>query len=493
MRAQGRSFAVRTPAHSGSVADNPTRDELIELALEHPHARRTASGSLSVTSRAAGWSRPSTFIVADDPDGAPCQAISREEAARVATLQEGHLASADVVRLDRSVGAHETCQVGTTLIVERAHAHIAAVWHLLSFPGSPRPEARIVCTPGLRIGGYPDGRVIAVDLDEGVTRICGTDFPGEAKRAGLRGWGLHAWEHGGLPLHAAVKVTADGRPLVVAGRPGTGKTSIAFAPGTATFPCQEDRVAWMPDGTLVAAENAFFAPANRDGPRPLVERALADRRSVLLNVAGHSRDANAFAPVGRVIFDAPLLQAGSRPDVLILLVRNQNVLPAVARVDARTAAAVYTASHLGQARTGAEGAMRATLGASPLFPISAAAEGLRLLELLERHGTEVHVLNTWRVAGPDERAGSRKVLPAESAALVDAIASCEIEWGEADDLGCTLAASVGSAGVRPDVLDPRRLYAAQDRTEEYDSLVERLRAQWDDALVALDAERALAP
>jgi phosphoenolpyruvate carboxykinase (ATP) len=490
VRTQGRASATRIPARSARVADNPSRDALIELALEHPHAQRTGFGSLSVTSRAAGWSRPSTFLVSDDPEGAPFQAISREEAARIAALQESHLANADVVRLDRSVGANETCQVGTALIVERAHAHVAAVWDLLSYPES-RPGAHIVCTPGLRIGGYPDGRVIAVDLEEGVTRICGTDFPGEAKRAGLRAWGLYAWEQGGLPLHAAVKVTQDGRPLVIAGLPGTGKTSIAFAPSAITSPCQEDRVAWLPDGTLVAAEHAFFAPANRNGPRPLVERALADRNSVLLNVVGRRHIASAFAPVGRVVFDAPPLQAGSRPQTLILLVRNQNVLPAVARLDARTAAAVFTASNTEHGRVGAAGAMRATLGASPLFPISAAAEGLRLLELLERHGTEVHVLNTWRVGGPDDRAGSLKVLPEESAALVDAIAAGEIEWGALDDLGCTVPASMNRAGVRPDVLDPRSLYARQGRIEEYRMLVARLRAQWDDALAAVDAERAL--
>jgi phosphoenolpyruvate carboxykinase (ATP) len=489
--AQGRSFAACTPARSGSVADNPSRAALVELALEHPHAHRTRSGSLSVTSRAAGWSRPSTFLVADDPEAAPCQAISREEAARIAVLQERHLAQADVVRLDRTVGAREACRLGTTLIVERAHAHIAAVWDLLSYPES-EGAARILCTPGLRIGGYPDGRVIAVDLDEGVTRICGTDFPGEAKRAGLRGWAVHTWEQKGLPLHAAVKVTPDGRALVIAGRPGAGKTSIAFAPGAATSPCQEDRVAWMPDGTLVAAENAFFAPANRNGPRPLVEHALADRRSILVNVASHRNDAGAFAPVGRVLFDAPPLPAGTRPHALLLLVRNQNVLPAVARVDPRTAAAVYTASHLEHGRDGAVGAMRATLGASPLFPVSPAAEGVRLLQLLERGGTAAYVLNTWRVGGPDERAGSRKVLPEESVALVDAIAAGEIDWGGEGDLGCTVPASIDGLGVRPDVMDPRGLYARQGRSEEYRRLVARLRAQWDDALAAVDAEQALA-
>ena len=456
------------------------------MALESSHAFRTSFGSLGVTSRAGGWSRTSTFLVTDDPAAAPCQAISRAAADRIGKLQDAHLGESDAIRLDGTVGMGDPCRLGTTLIVERDHAHVAAVWERLA--GSPaEPAARIVCTPGLRVDGYPDGRVIAVDLDARVTRICGTDFPGEAKRASLRAWAMLAWQRGGLPLHAAVKMTAAGEPLVIAGRPQTGKTSIAFAPG-ATTPCQEDRVAWMPDGTLVLAEQAFFAPAAHPGPRPLVERALVDRDSVLLNVAQNGRAAGHFAPVGRVVFGAPELGPGLRPRALILLVRNQNVLPAVARLDARTAAAVYTATHAAHRASEATGGMRPTLGASPLFPVAAAAEGRRLLDLLDRRPTEVYVLNTWRVGGPVDRAGSRKINACESAALVDAIAAGRIDWAGQDDLGCTIAASVDGVDVPRDVLDPHAAYARQGRLDEYRELAARLRSQWDAALAAIEAQ-----
>ena len=135
--------------------------------------------------------------------------------------------------------------------------------------------------------------------------------------------------------------------------------------------------------------------------------------------------------------------------------------------------------------------MRPTLGSSPLFPLTEAAEGLRLLELLERHETDVYVLNTWRVGGPAGRTGSRKIDPAESAALADAICADGIEWTRTDELGCRIPSSVHGVDVPPEVLDPRRLYECQGRLGEYQLHVARLRTQWDAALAGVEAERAI--
>ena len=67
---------------------------------------------------------------------------------------------------------------------------------------------------------------------------------------------------------------------------------------------------------------------------------------------------------------------------MILLVRNQNVLPAVARLEPAAGAAAYVAALEGQILDQAD---VQTLGANPLFPLSAVAQGTRLLELLAAH------------------------------------------------------------------------------------------------------------
>src|SRR3712207_8143131 len=50
------------------------------------------------------------------------------------------------------------------------------------------PELTVIYTPNLQVEGYPSDRVIAVDLERGVTRVCNSDYFGESKKAGLRMW-----------------------------------------------------------------------------------------------------------------------------------------------------------------------------------------------------------------------------------------------------------------------------------------------------------------
>ena len=63
--------------------------------------------------------------------------------------------------------------------------------------------------------GYPDDRLIAVNLDLNVTRVFHSDYFGESKKGGLRMWNKLVYDRGGLPLHAGCKVipTARGRQV----------------------------------------------------------------------------------------------------------------------------------------------------------------------------------------------------------------------------------------------------------------------------------------
>ena len=61
----------------------------------------------------------------------------------------------------------------------------------LYFPSATigdEPEVHVIYTPNLEAPGYPDDRVIAVDLEHGVTRVLNSDYFGESKKGGLRMW-----------------------------------------------------------------------------------------------------------------------------------------------------------------------------------------------------------------------------------------------------------------------------------------------------------------
>jgi ATP-dependent phosphoenolpyruvate carboxykinase len=152
------------------------------------------------------------------------------------------------------------------------------------------------------------------------------------------------------------------------------------------------------------------------------------------------------------------------------------VLPAVARLEPAAGAAAYVAALEGQVLDQAD---VQTLGANPLFPLSAVAHGTRLLELLAAHCPEIYVLNTGRVGGPPERAGSRAVEPRHSAAIVAALLAGVADWEHEATLGCDVAVRLPGFDPRDDdLLRPRALYRRQDRADEYAALAHRLTLRW---------------
>ena len=97
-------------------------------------------------------------------------------------------------------------------------------------------------------------------------------------------------------------------------------------------------------------------------------------------------------------------------DYLLMLNRNENIIPAVARLDREQAAGYFM---LGETTgTSAGGAAEAgkflrVPGTNPFFPMPHDLQGNRLLELLDTHPIEAFLLNTGRV-GTDGDERSRR-------------------------------------------------------------------------------------
>ena len=120
-----------------------------------------------------------------------------------------------MVVIDGYIGNDPEFRTPTRLYVEAANANIAGMQQQLYF-GPPEddfePELTVIYTPNLKAEGFPDDRLIMVDLEQGVTRVFNSDYFGESKKGGLRMWNKLVYDRGGLPLHAGCKVipTDDG-------------------------------------------------------------------------------------------------------------------------------------------------------------------------------------------------------------------------------------------------------------------------------------------
>jgi len=353
----------------------------------------------------------------------------------------------------------------------------------------------VVYTPNLPAPGYPEERVIAVDLENGVTRALNSDYFGESKKGGLRMWNKKVFDLGGLALHAGLKVvpTAAGEKVfMIIGLSGTGKTTTTFTTQNQSLPVQDDFVALMPGGKAYGTENGCFAKTFSLDPdfEPNIYNAVIRPTAYLENVYQDDRGKvnffeESYTQNGRAVFrmddlerfrDATTIGA---VDYLLILNRNENIIPAVARLDQEQAAAFFM---LGETTgTSAGGAAEAgkflrVPGTNPFFPLPHGLQGNRILELLATHPIETYVLNTGRAGGTDGDERSKKVKIPHTSACVKGIAEQTITWDEDDDFGYQVAQAVPDLDDL-ELLQPRRLYERQGRLQEYRDTVERLKTE----------------
>jgi phosphoenolpyruvate carboxykinase (ATP) len=491
---------TRLPA-ARSVVYDPTPAELQDLTSRMPQARRTAFGSYNVQTRVVSRSKASTYLVCTDPAITTGQAITREEGARVAALQDAYIAEHDMVVVDGFIGNDPEYRSRARLYIESANANIAGMQQQLYFPPDRlaaewEPELVIIYTPNLPMPGYPDERLIAVDLDAGITRVFNSDYFGESKKGGLRMWNAKVYGAGGLAMHAGCKVIptdAGEKTFLIIGLSGTGKTTTTFTRQNGSQPVQDDFVGLFPGGKVVGTENGCFAKTFALDPRhePAIHGAVVKPDAYLENVsqqeAGGPVDFfdESYTKNGRATFPMASLGIWRDPrkigpvNTLLILNRNDNIIPGVARLSREQAAAFFMLGETqGTSAGGAaeEGKALRVPGTNPFYPYRDEQQANRFWELMGTHPFDVYLVNTGRVGGPSDHPDSKKLEIEHSGAIVEAVAEGTITWETDPDFGYEVASAVPGIDD-PELLQPRRLYERTGRLEEYDALVARLKRE----------------
>ncbi len=475
-----------------SVAVNPTQAAMREWVLEHmPRVTETEYGNLNyqalVTARLAG----STFFVAEEEIYQ--NRVSRDEYKQWAAKQDEYIADKDMVLIEGYIGPDPEFQTGCRVLIERTQSNIPAMQQQLYFDRDDAwtPEFTVIYTPGLPAPGKPDDRLILVDLDNYVTRVFGSDYFGESKMGGLRMWNHLVYQRGGLALHSGLKtfpdVDGEEKVALILGLSGTGKTTTTFREQLGSLPVQDDFVALMPGGKVYTTEDGCFAKTYGLDPddEPTIHGGTTRSDAWLENTAvtaegvvdffddSYTRNGRSTFPLANIRHRDPRNLPNA--SYLLLLNRNESIIPAVAKLKREQAAAYFM---LGETKgTSAGGLAEAgknlrVPGTNPFFFDNDAFQGNRFLELLETMpDLDVFLMNTGRVGGSDER--SKKVKIPHTSAVLEGIVAGTIEWEEDPDFGYYVASNL-SGFDDDELLQPRRLYARQDRMAEYQRIVEDL-------------------
>jgi phosphoenolpyruvate carboxykinase (ATP) len=339
----------------------------------------------------------------------------------------------------------------------------------------------------------PDDRLILVDNENYVTRVFGSDYFGESKMGGLRMWNHLVYQQGGLAMHSGLKtfpdIAGEEKTLLVLGLSGTGKTTSTFREQLGSLPVQDDFVAVFPGGVVHTTENGCFAKTYGLDPvdEPTIHGGTVRHDAWLENTHvdqdgtidffndTHTRNGRSTFPLENIRHRSPLRVPPA--NFLLLLNRNENIIPAVAKLTRAQAPAYFM---LGETRgTSAGGKAEAgknlrVPGTNPFFFDNDALQGNRLQELLTTMpDLEIYLMNTGAVGGGEHDPMGIDVKISHSSAIIAGIVSGTIEWQEDPDFGYSIAASVPNFD-NIEILQPRRLYEREGRLDEYNEIVAKL-------------------
>src|SRR5437870_1061903 len=394
-----RMVVLHEPAHEMRprvVLDNPPQEQLRRLTLQMPNAKGTAYVSVDLFTSVDSRSSGSTYIVTETPEEyRGHQTMPRAEYEEITRLQEEYIAGRPMIVIDGYISNAKEVQTAARLVIERANANVAGMQKYLYFERTGGdPQVTVIDTPNLPAPGYPNDRCIAVDLENGVTRVLNSDYFGESKKGGLRMWNKIVYDKGGLPMHAGCKVvptSAGLKTIVIIGLSGTGKTTSTFRRQNGSRAVQDDFIALMPGGTVHGTENGCFAKTFALSPRHepeiygAVTSPIAYLENVYLDPDGSLDLLNqSFTQNGRAVF--PLEALGRYADArdippvsaIVILNRARGVVPALAKLTQQQAAAYFMLGETqGTSAGGKDEAGKALRvpGTNPFFPLPCELQG----------------------------------------------------------------------------------------------------------------------
>ena len=108
--------------------------------------------------------------------------MSRAKAEEMGSVANEYIVTKTMLVIDGFIGGDPATRTACRLTIEKTNANIAAMQQQLYLPPTAEeletfePELNIIYTPNLAAEGFPDDRLISVDLDNKITRVFNSDY-----------------------------------------------------------------------------------------------------------------------------------------------------------------------------------------------------------------------------------------------------------------------------------------------------------------------------
>jgi phosphoenolpyruvate carboxykinase (ATP) len=477
--------------HPGDVFTNLSPAALVEQALRRGEGQLTDSGSLTATTGVnTGRSPRDRFIVSEPTSEADIwwgpvnRPISGAVFERLWQRALAYLQGRDLFVTDASACAEPAHALPVQVIADKAwHALFAQcllrepLEHAVSGESGSK-KITILCASGMHADPAVDGTrsdvFIVLHLGRGLVLIGGTGYAGEIKKSVFSFLNYLLPKQGVFPMHCSANVGGRGDTALFFGLSGTGKTTLSADPERRLI--GDDEHGWSDTGVF-NIEGGCYAKTirlSREGePQiwdairfgsvlenvvidPVTRRADYDDESLTENT-------RAAYPLHHIPGVEPTSRGGHPRRILFLTCDAFGVLPPLAKLTPDQAMyhflSGYTAKVAGTEKgvTDPE-ATFSTCFAAPFLPLHPARYAEMLRDRLNRHGSEVWLLNTGWSGGP-YGVGSRIPLK-ETRAMVRAVLEGTLEKATfATDPVFGLHVPQGVHGVSARLLRPRETWS----------------------------------
>ena len=478
-----------------AVYKNLTPAQLVEHALRRGEGTLSETGALVVTTGKYTGRSPDDRFVVDAPNihndidwGKVNVPISEEKYEAIYNRMTAYLQGRELFVFEGFAGADEQYHLPVRVVNELASQNLF-IHQLLVRPAEEQlkdfvPGFTIIAAPGFKCSPEVDGvhseAAIIVNFNKRTVIIAGSQYAGEIKKSVFSVMNYLLPKQGVFTMHCSANVGADGDSALFFGLSGTGKTTLSADPNRSLI--GDDEHGWSESG-IFNIEGGCYAKcinlSQENEPQiwnaikfgSLVENVVMDPETRKLDYADNSLTEN--TRVGYPVDYIPncLIPgvAGHPKTVIFLTADAFGVLPPISKLNADQAmyhfVSGYTSKLAGTERGIVEPQTTfSTCFGAPFLPLHPSVYANMLGERIEKHNTNVYLVNTgW--AGGKYGVGSRMKLKYTRAMVTAALAG-ELDNVEYElDPIFNLNIPKSCPNVPAEILNPRNVWTDMDKYE----------------------------